>query len=796
MKVFLQPSRQPIKKQLPRWVGRREWAASGSSISWSDLLLHGFLSILIILLVSVGTKAENSPEPGVFHGQVVDAATMSPLAGAYILLVDQGIRTYTDDSGRFTLSSIPWGSHSIRISHIGYRTLVERLDYHLGGIHYQLFRMTMEPEKIADVTIKVPSLGQRSSYILTGEELRHSTASDVADVISFIPGVQVHASDYLGKKTIAIRGSRPDQVMIMLDDVLLNDGSGTAVNLAEIPLETISSIEIDPDNSSEGRGGVGGLVHIRTRSTVMDGNLHRVEFSGETIGGRGYSFSLYGNLSGKTGILSYSGKISSDEGNFSYSDEYNKRQARLNNWKKAESLYFRLTPSTKHLHGFSLIGFTSNMTGGTPSPLFRPATPGAGQEDRTVRIILNAGNEQTDGTPGSLTVHFQVRERKSTNPEIQFNPIVGEYVHFVPYDYREKTRDTGFRYRFLRTSREDGRGEWRLAMAVGGGATVYSNRNLEPDGTVNDQLAGKVHRSSTWSSLRLERRQQLGKYKLTAIGSGSVNGYEEKLNRLAFPSEFRPSGSISLALRKLAEKERYSWELRTSLNRIFTLPSYSSLFLMENVFARGNPSLKPEEALQFSFGSVAEIRSEGNGVHLNLSLVYFRKQTDNLIIWRSNSRGQFFPANAENTMARGIESALSSAFFDRKILLDLSLTSQKVTNTNPHSFYYGKRIPFQPDWFGSARLTFSCAPFDMGFESRFSGRRFTSESNLDLLNASGSGMEPYHVENMFLNLALKMNSPGMMLSIRVLNLFDRDYELLNNYPMPGRMLILSMKVDL
>ena len=91
---------------------------------------------------------------------------------------------------------------------------------------------------------------------------------NVADVIEKEAGVQVRQQGGLGGflHRVSLRGSSSDQVMIYLDGILLNDGSGGGVNLGNISLSDVGPSRCyrgtTPANFS--KASIGGVVNIKT----------------------------------------------------------------------------------------------------------------------------------------------------------------------------------------------------------------------------------------------------------------------------------------------------------------------------------------------------------------------------------------------------------------------------------------------------------------------------------------------------------------------------------------------------
>src|SRR6188768_3556886 len=62
------------------------------------------------------------------RGTVIDKDSKSPMIGATVVIIGSNpiIGTTTDSEGRFRLSKVPVGRHSIKISFLGYEEIVLR----------------------------------------------------------------------------------------------------------------------------------------------------------------------------------------------------------------------------------------------------------------------------------------------------------------------------------------------------------------------------------------------------------------------------------------------------------------------------------------------------------------------------------------------------------------------------------------------------------------------------------------------------------------------------------------------
>ena len=97
---------------------------------------------------------------------------------------------------------------------------------------------------------------------------RDQALDTTADALSEAAGVQVQHFGGLGAfSTISIRGSSANQVPIYLDGVPLSQAQDQAVNLADLPLDSLERIDVYRGTVPVGfgGGGIGGVVNLVTR---------------------------------------------------------------------------------------------------------------------------------------------------------------------------------------------------------------------------------------------------------------------------------------------------------------------------------------------------------------------------------------------------------------------------------------------------------------------------------------------------------------------------------------------------
>ncbi len=185
-------------------------------------------AMTLLFLGALGTaplRAQTEePIVGRITGAVVDAATREPLPGANVLLIGTTIGAATDAEGEFQIDGIPVGTYAVRVSVIGYESVVksdivvstgrpQRLEIELTETTIELGEITVTAkyfQKLPDKPVSV----QTQSY----EEIRRLPGGleDVVRAVSILPGVaQVQA----GRNDLIVRGGAPSENLYVVDNL-------------------------------------------------------------------------------------------------------------------------------------------------------------------------------------------------------------------------------------------------------------------------------------------------------------------------------------------------------------------------------------------------------------------------------------------------------------------------------------------------------------------------------------------------------------------------------------------------
>lgn len=747
------------------------------------ILLRGFALLALLMAVAALHAAPAlAPSPALLGGRLLDAANGEPVIGAHLVLSGQDGRTLVSDThGRFLVPDLQPGEVVLTVSHVAYRTQARSLRIQEG----QPLRITilLEPDLLpAAEPVEMRVERDPSSQRIDARAIDRSNWQDVGDAVRTLPGVLVYEEGGRGgRKTVSLRGSKPSHVRVRVDGVMVNDGEGEAVDLGRIPLEGVESIEIFPSTQP---GAPGGLVDITTRHQV--GNpFTRLALEGSQPNGVSASASA-----GLGGVGLYlQGQRS--EGDFRYKDEWGGEQRRINNHRDQLSGLLRFERAFNSTTRLSLSLSGSWGEQGSPGPLYQPPTPEASQEEKQVRGDLTLEQEWGWGI-SSATFYAGARQRGYISPAEQQLPGSSDPVQHVPADLEESAHHAGATFRFDAPSLpSDGNGfSWNSEL--GGRQERYESIDRLSNGVAVSQTEGEVERQTLHGSLEGRAQRIAFGWKWRAGASARYENLRDQHQGGADPLE---DGWLTGRLHLQAGPRNSGWSLHSAIgNAVLPVP-FTSRFLVESIYSLGNPSLDPERVEEIS-GGVA-LRTDLGSISSAVTVDLYHRQTRDLIVWRRNFRGQYFPDNVGLARADGVVVGFTgthTAHFD----LGGSFTWQRVRNKTPHSIYEGNWIPFQPAWYGNLQLGIGRRDRLRGTVAvRFAGRRYSTESNLDPLTISGGGMDPYGLLDLGLERGVHMGDGSTRLVVRagIDNVTDTRYELLDRMPMPGRTYHLGIRLE-
>jgi len=191
---------------------------------------------------------------GEVRGTVRDAVTGLPVASARVG-VTQAVVT-TGESGRFAFAARV--GDTLRVRRIGYRetsVVVGREDSVI--IHLQPVAL-----QVAQVDVRALASASRHSALVDVRSVETEGVTSAKDLATRLPFVSARSSR--SGVALSMRGSRPEQVLVLLDGLPLNDPATGAADMSDLPIAAIGAVVVIPGASaaSLGSGASGGVLAL------------------------------------------------------------------------------------------------------------------------------------------------------------------------------------------------------------------------------------------------------------------------------------------------------------------------------------------------------------------------------------------------------------------------------------------------------------------------------------------------------------------------------------------------------
>lgn len=181
--------------------------------------------LLVFLLTGCATVAANASESYPVRGRVIDRLTRRPVAYAAVVIAGQEATGAAADSlGRFEIEHVRPGIHRLRVSSVGYRSLLTP-EYLVSAATPSIeIEMDAETQQLQAVEV-TPSPFQRpiespvSMHVIGLREIEKSPGSnrDISRIVRSYPGVSFSPIGY--RNDLIVRGGGPSENRFYMDGI-------------------------------------------------------------------------------------------------------------------------------------------------------------------------------------------------------------------------------------------------------------------------------------------------------------------------------------------------------------------------------------------------------------------------------------------------------------------------------------------------------------------------------------------------------------------------------------------------
>ncbi|MBC7186125.1 MAG: TonB-dependent receptor [Calditrichaeota bacterium] len=689
-------------------------------------------------------------------GLVVDHTTGRPLAGANVSVVPGELGTATDEGGRFALPKLPAGTHQIRVSYMGYEPQLLTVRITEGGaqnLSVRLVPTVIELEEVMVTGKRGRSLSWElpvSAEVVSATDIEMVNGTTVADALRPVAGAFVKSyGSEAAMKSLSVRGSSAEQVLILWDGARLNSPLAGGYDLGLLPLTAVERIEFVRSGLSSlyGADAAGGVVNIITRAP--QGGVRPQLSLATSVGSWGSRSAHFAgsHQQGDVGVLVAASRARSD-GDFVYraKDQATGRETekrRINNSFSLDELFAKLSWQSSLLTRLTLSGEWSRAERGAPGSLAFPS-PQAQQTDESRRLQVNVDTR----LGGTLHIQATGFRHELATRFVDPNP-------FWPSD-------------------ADNRG-------VSAGASVQGDLPLG-EGKVVSLGASYLNERSQGTSFGTHVRESFGAFaQADAAWKGLLGRPEWQANLLPTVriDHYQGFGSVtSPKVGIILSRVRHSHiAIRGNVGGSFRAPTFNDLYWPEDAFTVGNPNLKPERTTEIEGGLSVSVPAAGR-LHSDLSV--YRRWARDLIVWGMDAATyKWSPANVSEAEITGQELRVKWEGVAARLIIEASYSHLRAVNAGGVPGLQGKWLIYRPEHTASLRAGFQGRPFYCNATASYVGSRYTDEANTAPL--------PAHTV-VDANAGVRVPFWGVTWHLRVAvdNLFDVQYQVADGYPMPGR----------
>lgn len=211
-------------------------------------------------------------QQGRIAGRVSDATSGEPLVGASVQVIGTDRGSLTDADGRFVITNVPAGSHTVRVTLIGYEQTEQQVEVAAGGAaeaNFQLMQAAIALDEIVAVAYGTQRSTELTSAVTAvgGEELSERPARNIESALQGkAPGLTVW--DQGGEPGdsdmfFRIRGTTTlgnNAPLVIVDGI---EQSWSDINPNEV--ESISILKDAASTAIYGSRGANGIVLITTK---------------------------------------------------------------------------------------------------------------------------------------------------------------------------------------------------------------------------------------------------------------------------------------------------------------------------------------------------------------------------------------------------------------------------------------------------------------------------------------------------------------------------------------------------
>ncbi len=630
--------------------------------------------------------------------------------------------------------------------------------------HINLHEVLVKGKQLQAVRAALPL------QVISNKELKTLNAENVADVAKHFAGVTV--KDYGGiggLKTVSVRGMGAQHTGVSYDGMIMSDVQSGQIDLSQFTIENVANVSLS-------NGQPNSLLQPARMfgcSSMLSFSTEKVKYDSEkTLAGnisvKAGSFGMYNSLLYLSKNLSQKWNVNVSANALTANGEY-KFMSNLNplgkNWVEknrinsdVHSLRTELN-STYQFNSYEYISLKFNQhysERGLPgSDTYYLSYATERLLDKKYLAQFQYHNRKNCYYQYQFSGKFSNATMKFTETDPKFQTLINR-TRIDNYVQSEYYLTTAFQFYPVEKLTFSTSFDW-----------WYNNLFSDSNFGFRQYAAPTRHTGLANIAVKYSTNQ------LTLTANMLYTSTREtNQNETAAPDRNKLSPTVSLIYKPLENKEL---RVRVFYKNIYRLPTFNDLYYHDF----GHTDLRPEITNQFNTGITYFNTNISFLSELECSLdAYYNRVTDKISVIYGIPFSSVRNIGRVDIKGCDVNFKISKEFNHKStIRVNASYSYQLAQDYTLNTDTYLDIIPYTPVHSGSGSIAYQTGKWECGYNYLLSGKRFSGQ-NSNKLNL----LKPYMDHSLFARISIKKFS----LLAEIINLTNKNYEIVRFYPMPGR----------
>ncbi|MDR2473398.1 MAG: TonB-dependent receptor [Tannerella sp.] len=642
-------------------------------------------------------------------------------------------------------------------------------------------------QQLGEVTVVAPQHRYREvipSQRLEGERLKALSSFSVADAIRYFSGVQI--KDYGGVgglKTIDIRSMGTNHLGVFYDGIQLGNAQNGTVDLGKFSLDNIEEISLYNGQKSEifqsaKDFGSAGTIYLRSRRPRFEGNKRIniiTRFRTGSFGLVNPSVLLEKKLS-QTVAASVNAEYIYATGKypFRYRKTFPDKTIAWDTTAIRQNGDIRSLRLESALNGYLAQGkwnakvYLYDSEKGIPGAIVNNVWKNSQRQwDRNFFVQSHLQNKFSNRYDFQANIKYANDRMRYLNPDTTLMFIDNSFVQ------QEIYASLANKYSILNN--------WDVNLSIDYQYNTLSSNLKNFVFPKRNTLLTALATAFEWRKLKAQA-SVLG----TFVSENQPDVKDKREFTPAVFASYRPF-------------EKHNLLLRAFYKRIFRMPTFNDLYYTDI----GNINLNPEYTTQYNVGfqyAVEMLRKTSLQIRAD---AYYNEVTDKIVaIPKGNGQYRWMMMNLGYVEIRGVD--VSAAVETQLIAplrtsLQLNYTCQRAQElTDPTSPWYGGQIAYIPWHNGSAIVNVGWRTWDLNYGFIYVGERYHNSANI-----RENYEQPWYTHDLTIGKTFVVGARRALplqrrarLSLEINNILNQYFDVVQNYPMPGRNFKIILKIEI